>query len=215
MARIKTKEQVIEQIKYAQKAIKDKNLKGLAESIAANPKHPLYKALNSYPALPFEISADDLKVIEILKTFPSPLPDNHQWTPLEKIFYALLWKDGKLESIKRIIEGAEHALSNTPSTPSSAVVYHYFGRHLTDRLRQPIIDQHTIRAFRLLTTPSEDKLDEIRAIQSLTNDDAQAYCTWYVEMTTAEGIESYEDSRKIDCFLFALGKYAKKAKKKG
>jgi len=85
MAHIKTKEQVIEQIKYAQEAIKDKNLKGLAESIAANPKHPLHKALNSYPALPFEISADDLKEIEILKTFPSPLPDDHQWTPLAQV----------------------------------------------------------------------------------------------------------------------------------
>ncbi len=214
MARTKSDEQVLQQTKCAQGAIKNKNLKGLAESVATNPKHPLHKGLNSYPAIPFEISSDDLKVIEMLKAFPDPLPNDLQWTPLEKIFYALLWKDGKLESIKRIIEGAEHASSNTPSTPASAVVYHYFGRHLVDRLRQPVIDQHTMRAFRLLTEPSEDNLDEIRAIDSLTNNDALAYCKWYVETTTAEGIESYEDSRKIDCYLFALGKYAKKAKMK-
>jgi hypothetical protein len=212
MARIKTNFEVENQIKFTRQAIEKNTLTELAKDVDSNKEHPLNKPMNSYPKIPFEISACDLEKVQMLKSFPDPHPKEHQWTPLEKIFYALLWKAGKLESIKRIIEGAEKASNNTPSAPDRAVVYHYFGRHLVNRLQHPVIDQHTTRAFLLLTNLSVQNLDNIRTFDSPTKDHARKYCTWYNKMLVDHNIISYDDSRKIDCYLFALGKYAKKRK---
>lgn len=210
---IASEKNVLEQVKCGSDAISQKKLKPLALEVAANPMHPLHKSLNSYPPIPFEICQDDLKVIAMLKEFPKPIPEDHKWTPLEKIFWAVLWKDGKLKSIKKIIEGAEHVVNKKQSLLYNGVVYHYFGRHLMDRVREPIIDQHTTRAFRLLTKNPDDDLNKIRSIASVANEDAIAYCKWYIEITTAEEISNYDESRKIDSYLFALGKYAKIKKK--
>jgi|GEM_PF-4865035 len=169
------------------------------------PDHTLKEYFNPYPKLPrFEITDADLAQIEDLNNFPDrPLTSERQWTPFEKIFYAMLWKDGKLKSIKRIIEGM-NAVKNGGSAPASkfVFVYHYFGRHLTNRVDEPLLDQHTMRACR--------RFQANKRRGRFTIEDAENYRSLFLDICKAENLKSYEDTRLVDSLFFALGKYAKR-----
>ena len=180
-----------------------------AKQVASDQSDILHRHLNSYPEIPFEITNGDLEQIKRLYKFPSAVDLDHSWTSWEKIFYGILWKDGKLESIKRIIEGAEGALKNTNELPSSAVVYYYFGRHLTNRLKEPLVDQHVVRAYRLIENQDQSKIQEIRQSGIPTVKEAEDYREWFTTILNSENITTYEDSRALDSFLFALGAFAK------
>jgi hypothetical protein len=186
-----------------------------AKRVASDRTHLLHRHLNSYPPLLFEITNRDLEQIKKLCKFPDAVDPAHPWTSWEKIFYAILWKDGKLESIKRIIEGVEAALKNITELPSSAVVYHYFGRHLTNRLKEPLLDQHSVRAYRLIENQDQSRIQEIRYSAIPTAKDAENYRTWFRSILNSEKITTYEDSRVLDSFLFSLGAYAKLNPKSG
>lgn len=186
-----------------------------AKQVASDRTHVLHRHLNSYPELPFEITNSDLKQIKRLCKFPSAVDPAHSWTSWEKIFYAILWKDGKLESIKRIIEGVEAALEDTKELPTSAVVYHYFGRHLTNRLQEPLLDQHSVRAYRLIENHDQSKIQEIRQAGAPIAKEAEDYRAWFTNILNSENVTTYEDSRALDSFLFALGAYAKLNPKSG
>lgn len=120
-----------------------------------------------------------------------------------------MWKDGKLKSIKRIIEGAENALGQIDLRPVSAVVYHYFGRRLTDRINEPLIDQHSARAHRLILNQDPTKVHKIRQSGPPTAEEAEACRAWFKQVVHEERVTVYKDTRTLDCFLFALGSYAK------
>jgi hypothetical protein len=186
-----------------------------AKRVTSDRTHLLHRHLNSYPQIPFEITNGDLEQIKELYGFPSDVDPAHSWTSWEKIFWAILWKDGKLESIKRIIEGAEAALKNTSKLPSSAVVYYYFGRHLTNRLKEPLVDQHVIRAYRLIENQDQSKIQEIRQAGIPTAKESEDYRVWFTGILNSENITTYQDSRALDSFLFALGAYAKLKPKSG
>lgn len=204
-----TEEQVNAVVTEAREAWTDKKLLLHANNIAHMPPG-LRDELNSYPNIPFTITIEDVAAIRQLRDGPGLLPDDHQWTPWEKIFYAILWKDSKLKSIGRIIEGAEEALANRQPVPtSSAVVYHYFGRHLTDLLNEPILDQHSVRAQRLMENQEPHLIQGIRQTKLPTAAEARRYHDWFREIIATENITSYEESRVIDRFLYALGKFAK------
>jgi hypothetical protein len=210
MARKQAKEKEVNDIvNDAKKAIGENELLKHARMIIGDKSHKLHKYLNNYPKLPFVIDSVDMCEISELKKFPDPIYLKRNWTPLEKILYATLWKDGKLKSIRRIIEGAESAFSNNPSMPSSPVVYHYFGRHLTDQVKEPIIDQHSIRAHRLISNKDSKKVDEIRKSALPTVTEAEAYKKWFTRNLEEEGISDYENSRIIDKLLFAIGAFSK------
>src|SRR2546430_17387929 len=111
-------------VNSAREKVKARHFLEFAKEVAANDIHPLRGYINVYPALPFAIEEQELSIITALLDFPPRIPEDHQWTPLEKIMYATLWKDGKLKSIGRIIEGLEAVHRGKPSKPGSAVVYH-------------------------------------------------------------------------------------------
>lgn len=206
-------DQVKNLIAEAQSGLDKQKLLLYAKELANKKGHVLLRHLNKYPFIPFKIDINDIKDIAELKHFPSPVRGDHKWTPWEKIFYAILWKDGKLKSIKRIIEGAETALKESNSQPGTGVVYHYFGRHLTDPVNEPILDQHTIRAHKLITNKDPNKVEEIRKLDQPTGLDAEKYREWFREVMTRENITTYDDARALDSYLFALGSYAKSRNK--
>lgn len=208
------RKQVENQVEEARKALKNGRLFEYAKRVATASSHPLHRYLNKYPCLPFVIGQEDRADIDKLMAFPHPVPKDHEWTALEKILYAARWKDGKLESIKKIIEGVEAALDNSVEPRSSAVVYHYFGKHLTDPVGHPILDQHTIRAQKLIIGDKSSGLTETRVFDSPSEKDAQDYIKWFKGICANEKIDSAENIKILDSYLFALGKYSKENKPK-
>ena len=200
MNKKKKHQQLLKQIRYA---IKNHKVLKLAKCVENGEKHTLHKSRNEYPDLPpFKITEADLAQIKELENFPNPLKKS-KWTPFEKIFYAMLWKDGKLKSIKRIIEGITAAFNDgTPSPSKFIFVYHYFGRHLTNRFDEPLVDQHTMRACRLIWKP--------KTKGRFTVADAKIYSTEFLKIKKAENLKTAKDLRLIDSLFFAFGKNAKR-----
>jgi len=199
-------------VEKTQKCIEEKKLYEFSKTAAKNQEHPLQKSFNTYPSLPFTISKSDLNEISKWANFPYSEKhlENHQWTPTEKLFYSHLWKDGKLPSTGRIIEGIERAYEKGDSEVSKAIVYHFFGRHLVDLVANPIIDQHSYRAYRLINKTEEEEFDALCAIKQVPSaEEAKKYCEWFQNIITSESCQSYEKTRIIDSYLFALGKYSK------
>ena len=176
--------------------------------------HLLRKHFNQFPALPFTIDENDLLEIQSWSNFPfSQELLDREWTPLEKLFFAQLWKDGKLRSSGRIVGGVEQGVKQSNTKVSDAIVYHFFGRHLVDPVANPIIDQHSYRAYKLIDNEDADSV-QIRKIEKVpSEEEATAYCKWFSEILNAEQIDTYRDTRIIDSYLFALGKYAKMSKR--
>jgi hypothetical protein len=197
------KQKLHQLLKKIRAAIKNHKVLELAKRVEKEEEHPLHKCRNEYPDLPpFEITTADLAQIRELESFPNPLK-KCQWTPFEKIFYAMLWKDGKLKSIKRIIEGIRAASNDVTASPSKFVfVYHYFGRHLKNRIEEPLVDQHTMRARRLIWKPKNKG--------RFTVADAEIYRTEFLKIKKAENLKTAKDLRLIDSLFFAFGKYAKR-----
>lgn len=190
--------------------LSEKKLVDHAIDVNKNSNHRLSKHINKYPKIPFVITQEDLKEIEKIEaklTAPEEI-EKDNWTPLEKLLYAHLWKDGKLKSTKNIIDGIRDASQNSKddASPKSALVYYYFGRYLTNRRIHPILDQHTVRAYKLI---NKHDFDSSRAYAKVEHQDAQNYIKWFREILENENIKDDNSIICLDKFLFGLGKFAK------
>jgi hypothetical protein len=172
-----------------------------------------------FPRLSFELTLDDINYLTKNNLINSDnciqINDNHLPTPLEKLLFSILWKQGDLGKEKHIIDGI---LNNPMST--NGIVFYYFGKHLNSKFNNPIIDQHVIRAFRLkLLNASEEQLvKEIRLKDlSLSKKDhlikcnlIENYLIWHKKIREQFNSDSQEElSYYIDLLLFALGKKIK------
>jgi hypothetical protein len=203
-----------EQISSTRDAIREKTFWKFTKLSHEDENHPLRKHFNQFPALPFTINEKDFQGIQNWSKFPlSQELLDREWTPLEKLFFAQLWKDGKLRSSGRIVEGVGHGVKQNNTKVSDAIVYHFFGRHLVDPVANPIMDQHSYRAYKLIENQHAD-IVQIRKIEKVpSEEEATAYCKWFCAILNAEKIVTYQDTRIIDSYLFALGKYAKMRKR--
>jgi hypothetical protein len=202
------------EISSTRDAIREKTFWKFTKLSHEDENHPLRKHFNQFPALPFTIDEKDFQGIQNWSKFPlSQELLDREWTPLEKLFFAQLWKDGKLRSSGRIVEGIEQGVKQNNPKVSDAIVYHFFGRHLVDPVANPIIDQHSYRAYKLIENHHAD-IAQIRKIEKVpSEEEATAYCKWFCAILNAEKIVTYQDTRIIDSYLFALGKYAKMRKR--
>lgn len=104
-------------------------------------------------------------------------------TPLEKLFFALIWKNQQFSRFSSIVEGIKDPLNelkeknkdkkqneeNTGSIEAdNAVVFRQFGRYLANT-KQPIIDQHVLRFYFLLVELNKDKSQLDIAINDFTD----------------------------------------------
>jgi hypothetical protein len=174
-----------------------------------------------YPELKLFISADEVEALKasgaITETgrFNAQLSST-EMSPLEKLLYAMAWKNGDLGKIAHIVEGIYAAGSTTPRTNGSGQVFHQFGRHLADR-SEPIVDQHVLRGFKLWKNPEADEkqTNSIRRMTLLDRESAWIgkYKSWLKTATLT--MELKQDSQhviNIDSVLFALGKTIKLGK---
>ena len=171
-------------------------------------------SIDKYPPIKFSITPEEIKSLkdkinedgDLSKKLSSEIEGT-----LAKLLYAMAWKNGDLPKLKHIINGILDSEKDSDEQ-DTALVFHQFGKHSANPSKEPIIDQHVLRAFavrnkqfaignKLKYTPKEQKIliDEYKKWlgsndiqQKLRNDDCYMYY--------------------IDLVLFATGKAIKKVK---
>lgn len=128
-------------------------------------------------------------------------------TPLEKIFYAILWKTGSLSYSNSLIEGIK--AKDNEELPEKRIVFHQFGRFLTN-INEPIIDQHVLRCFLIHKNGCKDEYFEKDLVKN-HKDEAKEYIKWVKQIISNH--ETNLNKFEIDEILFLLGKDIKKKHK--
>lgn len=169
-----------------------------------------------YPYLHIKISMDDidqLKKSNILSAENTILPitDFSDLSSLEKLLYSVVWKNGDLGKEKHIVEGVlaseeEHG----DLSKKSGLVFYQYGKHLAKR-EEPIVDQHTIRAFLLFQNleSTDSEISDIREKSTLKNEELCSFRSWIKSLE----IGGVDNQFYLDKVLFSLGKAIKITKR--
>lgn len=174
-----------------------------------------------YPELRLSINSDEIATL-VADGLLTDMGEFHPrisaraLSPLEKLLYSVVWKNGDLAKVTHIVEGVRGVLADTARKNGPGQVFHQFGRHLADK-REPIIDQHVLRGFLLWRADRNDekKMDAIRRITLLNNQTSgiNDYKSWLkTERFEPQLKESADYLVHIDRTLFALGKTIKLSK---
>jgi hypothetical protein len=177
---------------------------------------------SKYPELQLELTAKDIsslmadKLDEGLRLHPDL--SARLETPLEKLLYALAWKNGDLQKVAHIIKGAADVRS-TALTNGPGQVFRQFGRHLADR-SESIVDQHVLRAFELYEQTTTPNAAKVKAIRKKINWDKDVACIERYKLWLNEHFRERQDSEpgfvvNIDMVLFALGRAIKITRTRG
>ena len=165
------------------------------------------------------------------------LNDELEKCPLALLLYSILWKNGDRNKFGPIMHGLDNRkldkekhkedfekLANVRTNGS--YVFYQFGKHIRDR-REPIVDQHTIRAHELLRILNPDGPERISPdlvekhrdkLKSLTKINQTQYCDYlsWVDMAIPN---SGDEPRPVallsllDKVMFTLGKSISATKK--
>ena len=176
-----------------------------------------------YPELKLFISPEEITALKasgvLTETgrFDARLSST-KMSSLEKLLYAMAWKNGDLRKITHIVDGIHSAGSSTPRKNGAGQVFHQFGRHLADR-KEPIIDQHVLRGFMLWRHSGADdkQVNKIRRMNLLDRHgvDINEYKNWLKTASLTKELRQESDHvMNIDSVLFALGKTVKLGKGK-
>ncbi|TKT92640.1 hypothetical protein [Dyadobacter frigoris] len=199
------------------------NAKSIEELITIEGSNILKKCKmdsETYPKVDFKITPSEIKLLvergmlnenyEFVKGEMSNIED-----PLTKILYAIIWKNGDLKKIKHIIKGVtESAETDKRQLPDDAIVFYQFGKYLSGKSGEPIIDQHVLRAFGIFRTSSLNEVAPWRTFKLVTSkhhDLIKEYIDWLSSDNIQPELRAIKDySYYIDRVLFALGKYSKR-----
>jgi hypothetical protein len=161
-----------------------------------------------YPRLDFQISKDEIvKLFEQEKISideSSYLSFNQKdLDPLAKLLYSIIWKQGDLQKLRHIIDGIQD-MDNIKEDKDDALVFYYFGNHLANKGRYPIIDQHVIRAFKVFDNPKASA--ETRKRDKIVNTDRSEYLKW-INLKFKD--RDSEFMYLLDKLIFEIGKKIK------
>ena len=156
------------------------------------------KKKKEYPNLEFNITKDEIEILkgkEFITTENNlniSLSKKQNLSTLEKILYALIWKNGDLPKIKHIISGIY-------GKESTGKVFNQFGKHLCNN-EELIIDQHVLRAYIYYKEGNIIKKIGDKVFNKYSND----YKTWINKRKIFK-----ENKNLMDDYLFAIGKKLK------
>jgi len=164
-----------------------------------------------YPRLGFTLSYNDIlpflkKENTIVTAFD--FEQSTQDNPFAKLLYATLWKNGDIIKIKHIVNGIQDVSDEEGIRHGSANngwVFYQFGRHLADP-KEPIVDQHTIRSYKILI--QDVNFENIYKSTYVSRDNLVAYCKW-IKSIEFSNSEKTECQHLLDKMLFTIGKAAK------
>jgi len=175
-----------------------------------------------FPRLKFQISdfeVHELKKIGILtkqNTLSEDLSsgrvklnsnDAYELNSLEKLLYAILWKQGDLGKERLLLEGI---LAN--KLKDKRPVFYEFGGYLAGR-NPYILDQHTLRCFALLEC-SESEVKDIRKHSDIVSHKKREiwisrFKGFYEELHMRIKLEKKDFFYETDRLLFGAGKFVK------
>ena len=183
-----------------------------------------------YPRIEFGFSSNDInsliKMGYISEDYKIAISsdDFEKESLLTKLLYSIVWKNGDLGKEKHILEG----ISNNEKIDDKALVFYQFGKYLGDpSKKEPIIDQHTLRAYGVYLCLN-NKIDRVfEKIPNRRKNTAPLNENYYRKLsnTTKKEIPLIQDYKNwikehklyyekdfvyiLDLVLFALGKSIK------
>ena len=193
------------------------SLEALDRIKECEPFHNYQKKEKLYPPLPFQISPSDIQALKDKKWIDNnnelAVTKFKDASTLEKLLLSIIWKNGDLLKIARIMDGIE----STEITAKSYVTFHQFGQYLRDGANGIIIDQHVIRAYRVIDARVAGKeiSDAILKKQTLKGTNDYKLTERYKKWVSDNGlirVSVKEESgyfQVMDDLLFAVGKYLK------
>ena len=165
-----------------------------------------------YPRLKFKITKDEIEELKIkgLITVDNLLTDISDADTLTKLLYSISWKNGDLKKVKHIIEGI---ISGQQDEKENGLVFYQFGKYLTKKPGEPIIDQHVLRAFGIFKANGDkDKVERLKRLSLITKKEKvliDQYKLWLKTDLTKELRDNDNYSYHVDKVLFAVGKSVK------
>jgi hypothetical protein len=165
-----------------------------------------------YPRLKFKITKQEIEELKEkgLITADNLLADIANADPLTKLLYSVSWKNGDLKKVKHIIEGI---VSGQEDEKENGLVFYQFGKYLTKKPGEPIIDQHVLRAFGLFKANGDaDRVEKLKRLSLITKKEKELidqYKLWLRTELTKELRDSENYSYHVDKVLFTVGKSVK------
>jgi hypothetical protein len=165
-----------------------------------------------YPQIQFQSKKDDIEALisKGIITTEKSLSKSFEGDTLSKLLYAVLWKNGDLSKIKHIIEGI---LDESEEDKENGLVFHQFGKYLTKKEGEPIIDQHVLRAFGIYkANDNEDEIEQLKKLSLITKKQKRLikdYKDWLKIGLKPELRAEKNYSYEVDKLLFAVGKSLK------
>jgi hypothetical protein len=176
---------------------------------------------DTYPQIKFKLEKSDIDLLiynDIIdkdtlifkKDITAKLTD-----PLTKLLYSTVWKNGDLKKIKHIIRGVNE-VNDLSNEQEEALVFYQFGKYLTKKSGQPIIDQHVIRAFAVYKSTDDINLETLQKLETLKKKHKPLindYINWLNSEELTNELKAISDyTYYIDKLLFATGKTIKFSK---
>jgi hypothetical protein len=131
-------------------------------------------------------------------------------TPLERLAIATLWKQADLGKVRHIAAGfvENESERRTNHAETDAPVFRQFGRHLSNPASQPIVDQHTLRAYRY--QQEENIYDSRHRLNTVKAQEVKEYAAWVRVLANREpSLGKTDRMYEFDQSMFALGKATK------
>lgn len=153
-----------------------------------------FRVYDEYGKLLVEFTEEE--IVEVENMSHKEIYDFVKNHTVAKLLYTALWKQGDLGLLEHIIGGFS---GKEPATKTS-YVFNQLGKHIRDR-REPIIDQHVLRAYDFWKNSNESPTKNIT--YSLQPKLIPKYRKWISELKVKEALPT------IDRILFALGKKLK------
>jgi len=211
-----------------EKLINSKSMKDLLDLLNSEEISKYRLDIKKYPKINFNVSVAEInKLLDIGYIKESKLNINaidfNKESALTKLLYSILWKNGDLGKEKHLISG----IKGDDKDDHKGLVFYQFGKYLADDSKnEPIIDQHTLRAFGVYMCTTykikvvEDSLEKKNTKKVL---DTQYYlnleATSYREIPLINEYKIWIETHHLypetdfvyylDLIMFALGKSIK------
>jgi hypothetical protein len=184
--------------------------------------------VNKYPQINFSILLAEIEELEskgmlLENKLNIQKIDFTKESTLTKILYSIIWKNGDLGKETHLIAG----IKGDNKEDHSGLVFYQFGKHINDaKKKEPIIDQHTLRAFGVYCCLT-NKIENIQNKIQIKNNKIALNIEYYLKLKTTSQkeiplIEEYKNWIRshilyqenefiyiLDNILFALGKTIK------
>lgn len=193
-----------------------KTCEELATIIDSNATLSKYKLpTDKYPPIKFSITPEEKEQLKGLVNKDGNINENINYESegiLAKLFYAMAWKNGDLPKLKHIVNGIFNSEKDSIEQ-ETGLVFYQFGKHLANPFKEPIIDQHVMRAFAVRNTQQfaiGNKLTYTPKEQKILIDE---YKKWLVSNEIQQELRNDVDYMYyVDLVLFAAGRAIKKVK---